>query len=971
MLRQNEKLKNQRGSLLIEALAMLALIAMVTPLLYKKAADRTNELQDINAAGQMRTISNAVDAYLRDNYDTIVTNGTVKTNCSGSSADKSYSFNGDDDNEAIPLAHLCEYLPYGFNDKTMMFSSIEVGVKRRIFRSEEADPSTGAKRILRQDLMGLIVANPVRGNNMPRVRASRIASMIGTNGGFADNKKGYGVQGVWEINLSDFDAGSFKPSSASNNAVLATSLESIASGNHGRENVLHREKVDEAGEMNTMLTDLNMGDHKITNVQQMIVTGKGLGDKDKAIYLKDGSGIYIDTGNLYVGGNTTLKGTLEVTGEANFKDNVNVDKLLTTLQLEVKEWLKAGSAEIIGELTAANKNFIVEAGTGNTTIKGTLNVHGDTTLNSNLQVDGTSDLKGKVTIGTTTKTPGNPNDNVVLEVKGDAQFDEDISVAGTADIDNLNVKKVFQAGLGSDGNYNLRADKDSVDILVNNFQVGYPTNSAKATGFLITETLTRMKNGTKIELESPDIIIGSKNNTNMLAVNDTDGVSVNNANFSVNDENDTTLFEVNKASKQVRVKGGADFLVRAKGTASGGTVTGDDIVMQVAQNGSYLSSGERDASVYVRKGVIELERNAATDANKSNKANYTGYIKLDRVVGNKEMDDDAFHADDSKNGYSGFTKYDEFQVNPAYTSVMHDIKLTTRGGARLSDILPDFINKGIYVLDGTYKEKLNGKSVNWDTNESGTPIQSSQFPYDINKITGGTDVSKAIKAQSCDDNDFTCATTPWLGFIPAPSCPPGYLKVATINPIRWAMAQAGRPVQSHRPGADEKEVELAYNRDPNTVKTGTGGVSEPWKNALTFQQSTWLNTSLKAFTKNNISYGWSGIIGFIYPAEDFSTYLQAIGELSASEIDSSTIVWNLFEVFNQQIVGIANVYCYFNRRSQAQLTAAGSTASPDFKNDELIDRYDQLTSIRVRYDEKDSAYVKRLNDPKLKYTDPW
>ncbi len=967
MFNRKTEMKNQRGSLLIEALAMLALIAMVTPLLYKKAAERTNELQDINAAGQMRTISNALDAYLRDNYDTIITNGTVKTNCSGSAADKKYSFNGDDANEDIPLAHLCEYLPYGFNDKTMLFSSIDVGVKRRIFKSDDADPSTGEKRVTRQDLMGLIVANPVRGANMPRVRSSRIASMIGTNGGFIDNKKGMGVQGVWEIDLSDFDAGSkFKPSAASNNSVLATSLESIASGNHGRENVLYREKVDEEGIMNTMLTDLNMGDNKITNVQQMIVTGKNLGDEDKAIYLKDGSGIYIEEpGKLYVGGETTLNGdttmngTLDVAGDAHFQGNVTVDKLLKALQLEVTEWLKAGSAEIIGELTAGGKHFKVDA-------------NGNTTIDANLEVTGTSDLKGKVTIGTKAEAPGDPDNNVVLEVKGDAKFDEDISVAGTAEIDNLNVKNVFQAGLGDDGHYNLKADKDSVDVLVNNFRVGYPTNADEATGFLITEDLTRMKNGTQIEIESPDIILGPKDNTNMLAINQDDGVSVNNSDFRVNDENDTTLFEVNKTSKEVRVKGGADFLVRSKGTTgTDGAVSGDNLVFQVAQNGSYLNSGDRDASVYVRKGVIELERNTATDANKSDKANYTGYIKLDRVVGNKDIDDNAFHDDDSKNGYSGITKYDEFQVNPAYTSVMHDIKLTTRGGARLSDILPDFINKGIYVLDGTYKEKLNGKSVNWDTNDSGTPIQSSQFPYDINKITGGTDVSKAIKAESCDDNDFTCATTPWLGFIPAPTCPPGYLKVATINPIRWAMAQAGRPVQSHRPGAHNKEVELAYNRDPNVVKSGTGGVSEPWKNALTFQQSTWLNTSLKAFTKNSISYGWSGIVGFIYPAEDFRVYLQAIGELSASEIDSTTIVWNLFEVFNQQIVGIANVYCYFNRRSQAQLTAAGSSSKPDFENDELIDRYDQLTSIRVRYDEKDRDYVKRLNDPRLKYTDPW
>ena len=83
MLVFNTKKQNQKGSLLIEAMAMLGLIAMVTPMLYRKAAERTNELQDINAAGQMRVLSNAVDTYLRDNYDKIVNNQQIKTNCRG------------------------------------------------------------------------------------------------------------------------------------------------------------------------------------------------------------------------------------------------------------------------------------------------------------------------------------------------------------------------------------------------------------------------------------------------------------------------------------------------------------------------------------------------------------------------------------------------------------------------------------------------------------------------------------------------------------------------------------------------------------------------------------------------------------------------------------------------------------------------------------------------------------------------
>ena len=41
---------NQTGSLMIEAMAMLALISLVTPTLYKKSAERTTELQDINTA---------------------------------------------------------------------------------------------------------------------------------------------------------------------------------------------------------------------------------------------------------------------------------------------------------------------------------------------------------------------------------------------------------------------------------------------------------------------------------------------------------------------------------------------------------------------------------------------------------------------------------------------------------------------------------------------------------------------------------------------------------------------------------------------------------------------------------------------------------------------------------------------------------------------------------------------------------
>ena len=68
---------NETGTLLVEAMAMLGLIAMVTPVLYKKAAERTVELQDVNASSQLRALSSAVDSYIKDNFAKITQGETI------------------------------------------------------------------------------------------------------------------------------------------------------------------------------------------------------------------------------------------------------------------------------------------------------------------------------------------------------------------------------------------------------------------------------------------------------------------------------------------------------------------------------------------------------------------------------------------------------------------------------------------------------------------------------------------------------------------------------------------------------------------------------------------------------------------------------------------------------------------------------------------------------------------------------
>lgn len=112
----------------------------------------------------------------------------------------------------------------------------------------------------------------------------------------------------------------------------------------------------------------------------------------------------------------------------------------------------------------------------------------------------------------------------------------------------------------------------------------------------------------------------------------------------------------------------------------GNGITGKKVLV-VDNDFKYTAAADK-GSVYVRRGVVELASN--TGSKESDEAGITGYMKADRFVSNKALDAGALKTANSVN------EYKNYQINPAYTSVMHDIKLTTRGGARLSDILPDF-----------------------------------------------------------------------------------------------------------------------------------------------------------------------------------------------------------------------------------------------------------------------------------------
>ncbi len=418
-----------------------------------------------------------------------------------------------------------------------------------------------------------------------------------------------------------------------------------------------------------------------------------------------------------------------------------------------------------------------------------------------------------------------------------------------------------------------------------------------------------------------------------------------------------------------------------------------------------------DGTIYIRKGFVEIHGGDVTDNSKIGAFDGKGVLAASRFVANNS----PYTGDNGETipkflnttDYDGSStnRYDTYMVNPAYTSVMHDIKLTTRGGARLSDVLPDFINKGIYVVNNTVEEKdspdfeYNADNLNYSGNEYGTYFkiaQDSKLDKDLD--LAGTDAW----------------ASPFLGVVPAPQCPPGYGRVITLTPASFQVGQAGKLMQTN-PLADVagayyvvpndgsstqlkdsvNDLKLAYEqvgvsgtiKDSNnqdiyissdkvaTAKYVLTSFSDTATTQpvvpLTFQQSTWLKSVVKPMIKDGYPQGWAAIMGFIYPSSLYNGAKEAANKdfLIAA---STSSYWNLFPVVRGSLEGYATVYCYFDRTN---------SVTTDYKTgtyEEYVDSYSymkDMNNVPSDYSKVDSdgkgTYLKRLNDPNMKYDEVW
>ena len=291
-------------------------------------------------------------------------------------------------------------------------------------------------------------------------------------------------------------------------------------------------------------------------------------------------------------------------------------------------------------------------------------------------------------------------------------------------------------------------------------------------------------------------------------------------------------------------------------------------------------------------------------------------------------------------------KYNHFRVDPSYMSVMNDIKLTSRGGARLSEALPNYILKGIYELSNSYKSgpwpcrkrKVGGKDSNctytvpyysldalglssggWEFNcgangatqhpaaackgKAGNDPYHSGDTVQISYYTGDNTYA------DCSSGSF-CWAHPFMGAVPAPGrkisefgeanvdglaaydegvCPDGYQAVITVTPTVFELGKVQFVNSSKRPSG----AAVSYN--PGWQNYASANIADV---TGLMQMSTKLGLLVEQVVSGNQLYGWKIAMGTVTPV--------------STDINDDGYIWNAGGIPANSWSAIAHTYCYFN-----------------------------------------------------------
>lgn len=388
-----KKSSDERGALMLEAIALLGLMTLMSPMLVKQTSEKTQEVEEVAVAGQMKMLRDAALSYVDANL------GSLGDTTASGMFGEGYS-DADGAKQAIVLnnSDLAAFLPPGFcleeEGECIFQNRLAENYRAAILRQHSCDTRDADGQRTDEcrpfDYTVLIVSGPRKdGEEAQEIadrRAMRIASMIGADGGFIPSESMaaavtgnsaqvsvIGAQGIWEIpDVSEF----FSANSAWRPGRGQVAVTTVYKGNSSLGEFLYRKPTSVEGG-NAMFTDLDMaGQMGVPNNDDGRVTDPvyGVGAPHD---IKGARGLFMSSdGGLYVRAlprNTTVPGTARFNSynsaqkaalmpQAQFTratmstgDYAEDEEVLGVTEHRIRHNLSADGAEAPGKTTIAHK----------------------------------------------------------------------------------------------------------------------------------------------------------------------------------------------------------------------------------------------------------------------------------------------------------------------------------------------------------------------------------------------------------------------------------------------------------------------------------------------------------------------------------------------------------------------------------------------------------------------------------------
>lgn len=756
---KENKASEQSGSLMIEAIALLGLMSIMSPMVVRQTSDRTTEMEDAVLAGQMKTLKDALKNYLEVNYETITSSAGATSWAGGTSGE-------------VSIGDIIPFLPASFlsadnklrgnrflDDNGYKFGyhgdctkTIQKNGSSYTYGSGTACTSPGGAtecRCMNWNLTGLVLSD--NNSEIPDKRISRIAQMIGSDGGFAptanyregfgiDNNSIVGSQGMWQID----QVANFGLSGATKGGQLAA-ITGYAGGTQG--DYLYRRKVNGIPDANSMFTDLDMGgngqcDETSADGQcSRIHSAGGVEVVDGRLIVRQK---HVDVGNWNEEADATNEHIISL-GLKNaimaVNDTVDIAASNTAgLQLDAN----GASLMMFNDETGLfvnNEGIVLNYNASAASIV-SLDDNGitaNTDKNFTVAADDTVLVKGgygtQLQMGHDSINM-NSNNTIFLNTPEAiiAMTNNAIDLYGNA---NVTVRSSNEIGLYAGNRVSISAGNTSAfggsGILVDKngwMNFGSSDTGPYASNSRYNTAHTQIIGGLVINTSNKGALLFSNNPDSVgapVVISDT-GISMHKSTSFTGGAG-----QANYGSSESK----ADVTLTADANVGGRFMLGSqkvssNLTPSIEMRGD---TGLVFASQFIPRFAVEMA-SSYTDGHYSDnrefgnatyvQANLTPIVqsqkrfKFNSATGMSEgIDSSSINSNSetfdisitmSNSGYKahgGETDRSDasnlrFKVDPGFESVMNDIRLTSRGGARLSEILPNYIIKGIYELSNTY-----------------------------------------------------------------------------------------------------------------------------------------------------------------------------------------------------------------------------------------------------------------------------